>query len=206
MLELLRADSINTYKERLENFRKIWDPDFLVYFEKHLDGDIQTSFRPVLEGFGAYSELSGLTNNPAESTNAAFKKIMDSKKSTLFQSLSAWYFYQVDILLDIFRGVQNQGDLVPFKKLPENLYVPENVDDIVSKTLISSLVHDGQFPAKMVSAQKYKSKPLHEATTLRGIAQFFIEDDRISWLPKKQVFIVTGLLRRNYMVSKNLAA
>ncbi len=179
-----------------------WDPKFVEYFGKHLDDDIKSSYRPVLEQLGAYSELSGITNNPAESTNAAFKRLMDSKKSTLFQSLSAWYFYQVDILLEIFRGTQNQGDFCITGELPKKLYLPQSINDIVPKASISSLVYDGQFPAKMATSQKYKSTSLHEATTLRGIAQFLIEDDRITWLPKKKVFVVTGLLQRNFMVLK----
>lgn len=201
ILELLRSESYEIYSDKLFEFKSKWTDSFGKYYDKFLQESILESYRAVLEAQDLYSELSGMTNNPAESANASFKKVADLKNATLFQAVSGWFFYQVDGLVEIMRGLEHNGDFHPIEPIPEGIYKPANIKDAVNAEIISSLIHEGKVPAGLQSNRIYKSTSLHEVTTLRGLAKMYIEKDQVILLPKQQIFVVTGLLNKTFIVS-----
>jgi len=158
------------------------------------------SYRPVLEPLGLFNPISGVTNNPAESTNAAFKRISNLKNASIFQAMSIWYFYQVDILFEIFRGMKKEGTYLLCMPIPKGVYAPDNIKDVTDPKIISSLFNDGKFPPDLLTKKKYKSVSLHDATTIPGLAKWLIKEKRISW-DETGVFMVTGLLEKVFMVT-----
>lgn len=188
------------YITKLATFKTSWTEGFITYYDRHLNEDILASYRPVLEAKGIYLAISGITNNPAESTNASFKLVTNLKNSSLYQTVSAWYFYQVDSLLDVCLGLHYTGNFVPNGKVSSDIYRPAKIKDVVDTNAIKSLVKDGKIPNNLLTNREYKSVSLHEATTLRGLARLFIEQDRVLLLPKKQIFLVSGLLDKKFLV------
>lgn len=198
---LLQSESHEKYTENLASLKLKWSENFRNYFDKCLNESILESYRCILEARGIYSELSGMTNNPAESANSSFKKVTNLKNATLFQAVSGWFFYQLDGLVEILRGLQSNGDFAPKGPLPDNVYKPTRIQDAVNHEIISSLIFEGKVPVGLQSNQVYKSNSLHEATTLRGLAQMYIEKDQVFLLPKQKIFVVTGLLDKTFIVS-----
>lgn len=172
-----------------------------------LNEDVQKCFRPRLESLGIYNYQTGITNNAAESANAAFKRAIGVRpgvagqptRQNFFQAVSLWYFYQAGRLSDIMLGLQNLGDL-HIKDSIGKLYAPENIRDVVNQDVIASLVLDGKYPDDMLTKRQYNSKNFFELTTLPGMAKWFVEANRITLLPKQHVFVVTDLLDTQYMV------
>lgn len=204
IIKLLRSETLQNYEVNYTELSTNWSTEFQDYYKAYLEDDVKTSFRPVLESFGIYSDESGITNNPAESTNAFLKRNIVGKNSSLFQTLSVWYFFQVDIMMEVCRGIQGQGNFILAGKAPENIFYPKNMEDLLPKEVISSLVYDGKNPTNMVTSRPYKSKSVIEATTLRGLARFFIRNDRVTLLPKTGSFIVAGLREKTYLVGLTL--
>lgn len=203
VLNLLHSATELVYEQNLENAARNWDESFLNYYTTHLEKSVKISSRPNLEKLGIYNQISGITNNPAESANASFKRVTNLKNSSFFQVLSAWYLYQVDSLLDILRGIRKEGDFILVDYVPSGVYVPENICDVVDRSVISTLVQDGKIPPDIFSNQPYSTPSLAEATTLRGFAKMIIEKERITWLPKQSSFVVTGINKKQYLVSSD---
>ncbi len=183
VLELLRSESYDAYVQKLKVCKSNWADKFVEYYDKCLHESILESYRAVLEEKGLYSELSGMTNNPAESTNAAFKKVTDLKNATLFQAVSAWYFFQVDGLVEILRGMENNGDFFLNGPVSVFVYKPAQIRDALNPEIISSLIYEGKVPVGLQTSHTYKSTSLHEATTLRGLATMYIEKNQVVLLP-----------------------
>ncbi len=202
VFELLRSESYDAYLETLKVLKSKWADKFAIYYDKCLHESILDSYRVVLEEKGLYSELSGMTNNPAESTNASFKKIADLKNASLFQAISGWYFFQVDGLIEILRGMENSGDFTLSGPIPNGVNKPAQIRDALNPEIISSLICNGKVPPGLQTSHTYKSTSLHEATTLRGLARMYIEKNHVTLLPKQKVFVVTGLLGKTFIVSK----
>jgi len=198
--QLLQSGSPEDYHEKLDVFKLKWTEGFQTYYHKHLETAILSSYRPILETSQVYNELSGITNNPAESSNAAFKKVIEVRKASLFQAASYWYLYQNDKLFDTFRGFDGQGDFVLSTSRPADVYVPKRIVDVVDKHAIASVILDGKLP-KHCRVREYKSVNLHEATSLRGIADAIVEKGGVKVTKRERgVFLVTGLLEKTYMV------
>jgi len=148
-----------------------------------------------------YNPISGITNNPAESTNAVIKKMLNNETVEFFQMVCQWYFYQTTQLVDIQRGFYNDGPFVlNDNKLRSKIYIPTHIVDVVDPEVIPYLAK-GKLPPNLLTQSEYKSPSLVESTTMVSLAKSFIAKDKIEFVPSKKVFVVTGLMDKNFMVS-----
>lgn len=201
--KLLDSESREGYDLLLNLLKKEWDDSFLAYYTQHLDTDIKSTFRPLLEELGIYYVLSGITNNPAESTNAKFKKVLPPEKCSFFQAVSCWYFYQGVAVSKISRGILQDGGYPARDPISPRIYVPRP-EDSMDEEMIPYLFRNGKAPIHMTKNEAYKSPPIQETITLRGQAEFLIsEPGRVLNVPMKKVWLVTGFLEKQFMVSKS---
>lgn len=199
---LLHTANHDDYVESLKEISESWDDEgkLLNYFKHRIEPDLMCTWRPKLEGLNVYDHMSGITNNAAESSNAAFKKVLDVKTSTLFQALSAWYFWQVGNLFEITRGTRLEGNFRPKRPIPAGVYIPQKSEDVIPEEVIKSLVYEGKLPRHLSSREVIKVPSIHERTTLRGIAKFFVDNDRVKLETREKVFLVKGLNEKCFMV------
>ena len=121
---------------------------------------MQLTYRPVLEKLHLYNLISGITNNPAESTNAAFKRVTCYKTQGFFEAFSLFYFSQVGYLLEIQRGMENKGGKYTLYgpksgKILSKVCIP-NAIDYIDEDLASHLIQTGKPPPTLFT----KGNPL----------------------------------------------
>jgi len=202
VLNLLRSSSREFYFESLKECYQKWDPRFLNYYKTFADQDVQSSFRPVLEELDIYNILSGVTNNPAESTNAAFKNIVSKKDVGLFQAVYSWYFYQIYAMAEIVRGFNKQGEFrLNSNGQLEKIYLPKNLQNEVHQSAISAMVFEGHLPIQFETNEEYKGPSLPETTLLPGVADLLCYQKRVFPLPEANIFVVDGLCGKKFIVS-----
>lgn len=193
----------------LKSLETCWEEAFTIYYKANLETAILQSYRPVIEDLEIYQPASGITNNPAESANATFKRTVNplhnqNKKPGYFQVSHCFYFHQVNRLIEIMKGaLKNIGNFQPVLiPTPSNLYLPstESLQDYLDPNLVSDVVLKGKLPANLFTCQPYTSVNLSVITTANGEAEWFIQNDRIQWMPKSGSFLVTGLHGKVYTV------
>lgn len=199
--KLLDSPTRDHYKSALATLEKNWDAPFKKYYTQHLDDDIRSTYRPLLEELGVYYILSGITNNPAESTNAKFKKLLPPEKCSFLQAVSCWYFHQGVALSKISRGLLKDGGYEARLPIPSGVYKPDPMDSM-SEEVTPYLFKNGKPPTNIPVNEAYRSISIQELVTLRGQAEFLIsQQGRVLNIPSNKVWLVTGFLGKQFMVN-----
>ena len=200
-MTLLHSESSEFYIQKREEFYQRWNKSFIEYFTKNIEEALLATYRPVLEEIHLYNIISGITNNPAESANAAFKRATNNEKGNLFQASSAWYFHQVHALTEIITGIAGEGEYqLNLPTVPSKLYITDDVKDFVGPDLISRLIYHGEIPRELFTNKSTASLPLHERLSIQGRAEFLRVNERVKLCPVEAVFLVTGFLGKVFKV------
>lgn len=110
---LLKTNSPDDYNTVLEEMMPHWSTQFKNYYDTYNAVDVLENNIGALQNFGLRNVQEGLTNNPAESMNAAMKTVITHKSFNFWKGTIAWYTYQNYILAEIIRGMNSEGE---FKK------------------------------------------------------------------------------------------
>jgi hypothetical protein len=205
------SKSIEKYTEELSKHFELWPEKLVKYYETYIDKDFLTSARWILERFHIYSFISGISNNPAESLNHSVKRVLNNKQADFQKLAYTIYFLSVKQIVEFSNGFEGKGEL----KL-EN--VTENVESLqfsqeVLETVFSDYIDQDQIEDVIFNGMYYKSQenkerekaakidPLKKNPSMKGLAEIFIKEDRIDFIPQRGIFIVKGLQGRHFIVT-----
>jgi len=200
-MDILQSSSREEYQQKLENYNKEWPDKFKKYYATFLDRHVRVCYRPELERLGIYNKVSGITNNAAESANAAFKTSIKKQKMGLFQAVYAWFFYQNDYITDIVRGIEGFGNYkMNFKSVPGGVFIPQVKDERMGLKLGIAVVTRENLPPILETNGDYKSPSLPDTLLQRNLAKLFVSEGRVDNFGKRGIWIVEGLLKKIYTV------
>jgi hypothetical protein len=115
----------------------VWSAEFLNYFNKHLQIDLLSSGKWILQdpNINIYEDRSGITNNPSESFNAVLKRIFTSEVKAQICAISV-YQLCLHYEKEIIRGLSKLGEYKLSDKYCTDFYVPLK-DFVYQKPLIN---------------------------------------------------------------------
>ena len=95
----------------VEKYSVVWDKQFKLYYESHVENAVLTSAKWVLLKYGLYKTEHGLTTNISEGMNNLFKMMNSYKEIPLDCAIVCFNNLQVYYSNEIKRGCAQMGEL-----------------------------------------------------------------------------------------------
>ena len=197
--ELLMCETQNEYHDVRDRLKIQWSQAFLDYFLLELEPAILSSTgRWVLERLNLYTSDSGITTNASESFNAVIKRVVDRKEVALDNMVLILFYLQNFFYNEILRGFCCLGN---FRLKSKHANFRRSISDTVFPFMMSNpdTVVEAVMEAKAMAPKEPSINS--DCRSQLSLARMVINNNRISCVAEKSVFLVQGSKGNHYSVT-----